>query len=158
MVSSPGLGTSVSIFLPAVAAQEMAETEEEPERIASGRNEHILVVDDDELVLDSIIQVFGKLGYKVTAHTSSVAALQEFEKDPDAFDLVFSDISMPEMDGVRLVENMRSKNPELPVILCTGYLEVFNPDDVKEFTVLRKPSSASEISLAVEAELNKHNS
>jgi signal transduction histidine kinase/ActR/RegA family two-component response regulator len=158
VVSSPGSGTSVSIFLPAVAAQEMAETEEEPERIASGRNEHILVVDDDELVLDSIIQVFGKLGYKVTAHTSSVAALQEFEKDPDAFDLVFSDISMPEMDGVRLVENMRSKNPELPVILCTGYLEVFNPDDVKEFTVLRKPSSASEISLAVEAELNKHNS
>lgn len=147
--SKPRRGTKVTIFLPAGSSHTLSPAPEEPQQIVRGNNEHILLVDDDELVLDANCQILTKLGYSVTSFSSSVAALKEFSLHPEKFDLVFSDLSMPEMDGVRLISNIQKLNPETPVILCTGYMDALDPADLAELSVLRKPISASEISLAV---------
>ncbi|HDL98144.1 MAG TPA: response regulator, partial [Desulfobacteraceae bacterium] len=61
------------------------------------------------------------LGYRVTAKTSSLEALALFRSQPDAFDLVITDQTMPEMTGVQLAGELLGIRPDLPIILCTGY-------------------------------------
>lgn len=155
LTSQPGLGTTVSVYLPALVGAEDKDEEDETIQIVIGNNQRVMLVDDDELVLDSSQQIFRKLGYKVTAFKSSVAAMQAFKKNPYSFDLVFSDISMPEMDGIRLLKALREIRPEIAGILFTGYLDAYKPGDLDGFQVLSKPSSAAEISQAVEAEFRR---
>jgi CheY-like chemotaxis protein len=112
-------------------------------------------VDDDEMVLDANRQILERLGYQVSSFANSTAALDDFRNQPQRYDLVFSDLSMPGMDGVRLIDNIRQIRPGMPVILCTGYLENLNPADVEDLRVLRKPSSAADISQAIAADLQR---
>ena len=66
-------------------------------------------------------KVLGNLGYTVTTRTSSVAALELFKSDPQGFDLVVTDMTMPNMTGDKLAGEMMKVRPDIPVILCTGY-------------------------------------
>lgn len=153
--SQPGIGTTVAVVLPASSDAEDSGEEEEAIQITMGNSQRVMLVDDDEFVLDSSEQIFKELGYRVTAFESPVAAMHEFEKNPESFDLVFSDISMPEMDGVSLLRHLRKIRPDIPAILFTGYLDAYKPDDRDEFQVLSKPITAAEISQAIEAEFRR---
>lgn len=155
LTSESGVGTRVSVLLPAFNEATDSCDEEELIQISMGNNQRVMLVDDDELVLDSSQQIFKELGYRVTAFESSVVALQEFEKNPQSFDLVFSDISMPELDGVSLLRRLREIRPNIPAILFTGYLDAYHPDDLNGFQVLSKPSSGAEVSQAIEAEFKR---
>lgn len=118
--SEPGKGTVFEIFLP-----HTAETPELQQKIGddvSGGAERILVVDDEPLLCEMIESLLVNPGYSVTATTSSVHAPETFRKSPHEFDLVLTDQTMPAMSGLELARNLFEIQPNLPVILTTGYI------------------------------------
>jgi DNA-binding NtrC family response regulator len=83
--------------------------------------ENILLVDDDENVVFAAERMLKQLGYHVTAGTDPCRALQLFRDQPDGFDLVITDQTMPQMNGTELARELTRIRPSVPVILCTGY-------------------------------------
>lgn len=155
--SEPGRGTVVTIYFK--AAKEAAA---KPERSASeivstspSNSEMILVVDDDEMVVDSMLKILEHLGYQAESHTSSVEALRHFKSNPDKYDLIISDLSMPEMDGMRLISSIRRQRPDLPAILCTGFSDAMEIENMSNFTILHKPVSIAGILEAVSNSLQR---
>ena len=120
--SEPGKGTAFHVYLPVIQTQ--AETKET--RIISpveGGKERILIVDDEEQIVRMTQQMLKRLGYHVTARTSSIEALEAFRSAPDKFDLVITDMTMPNMTGVRLTQKLIEIRSDIPVIICTGFSE-----------------------------------
>lgn len=119
--STPGQGTCFIIFLPVIDDRPAAVL---PVSLkVPGGTERILFVDDESFQTDLGQQMLGRLGYRVTAFTRSRDALAAFQADPTAFDLVITDMTMPELTGDALARRIMAVRPELPVILCTGYSE-----------------------------------
>ncbi len=89
------------------------------EAISAG-GERILLIDDEQMLAELGRTMLERLGYKVTVQTGSLEALAAFESQPDAFDLVITDQTMPGMTGIDMARRMLQIRPDLPVILCTG--------------------------------------
>jgi CheY-like chemotaxis protein len=68
------------------------------------------------------------LGYQVTSRTSSLEALEAFRTSPDKFDLVITDMAMPNMSGDKLSIELIKKRPDIPVLLCTGFSETMSEE------------------------------
>ncbi len=155
--SEPGQGTEVTVYLhPSDETPNHNATA--PGIMLQGNNERLLLVDDDYMVLDANRQSLETLGYQVIAFSSSVAALQYAEDNPGDIDLLITDLSMPEMDGVRLINNIRLATPGLPCILCTGYLDALNTlnsPDLDDIQIIKKPFSMPEISSALKKALQQ---
>ena len=115
----PGGGTVFTIHLPRTAAS-LAATEEKIENVPAGR-EHILLVDDEEMLAEMGKHLLERLGYRVTTRTSSLEALTTFQNQPDRFDLVITDQTMAGLTGADLARRILQLRPTLPIILCTGY-------------------------------------
>ncbi len=154
--SEVGLGTTFSLYFKAEAQDIKAMEPQSHTRAVQGSKERILLIDDDEMVLDVINRILGSLGYTVNAFTSSVSALHHFENHPDDYDLVFSDLSMPEMDGVRLLNKILQIRPGIPTILCTGYMDSLDADDLPNCQILNKPVRSAELSEAISNSLRTH--
>ncbi|MGB5748445.1 MAG: PAS domain-containing protein [Desulfobacterales bacterium] len=117
--SEPGKGSTFKIYLPTVERDEAPQPiAEEP--IATG-TERILFVDDEPSLVKIGKQMLESLGYKVTGRTSSIEALELFKAKAHSFDLVITDMTMPNMTGDELARELIRINPEISVILCTGY-------------------------------------
>lgn len=117
--SRPGEGTEFTVYLPISKAEALVD-----EIFTTGLprgNERILFVDDEESLVDLASEMFLPLGYHLTVINSSCEALALFMNDSQAFDLVISDLAMPEMSGLQMAAKMLAKEPELPIIICTGY-------------------------------------
>jgi len=84
---------------------------------------HILVIDDEPAVMEMIKEVLTHQGYKVTGITESQQALILFSKDPEQFNMVVTDQTMPALTGAEMAQAMLTLKPDLPIILCTGYSE-----------------------------------
>ncbi|MGD2029107.1 MAG: PAS domain S-box protein [Desulfobacterales bacterium] len=120
--SEPGGGTAFHVYLPVI--QTRAETKET--RVISpveGGKERILLVDDEEHIVRMSQQMLERLGYHVTARTSSIEALEAFRAGSDRFDLVITDMTMPNMTGVQLSQKLIEIRSDIPVIICTGFSE-----------------------------------
>ena len=117
--SELGKGSTFKIYLPSVEKDEPSQPlGAEPVKAGT---ERILFVDDEIPLADIGKQMIESLGYKVTTRTSSLEALELFRAKPDGFDLVITDMTMPNMTGDILAKEMIRIKPEIPVILCTGY-------------------------------------
>jgi PAS domain S-box-containing protein len=116
--SAPGHGATFSIYLPQVALPVAAA--DRPPAIQGGAGS-ILLVDDEKMLTDVGEKTLARLGYQVAARTSPFEALELFKAKPYAFDLVITDQSMPGMTGDALAAELMRINPQVPVILCTGY-------------------------------------
>ena len=117
------------------------------------------MVDDESFFLDVLKEYLDGLNYAVTANHSSAKTLEIFSEDPKGFDLVITDQTMPEMTGVQLVSEIRQRNPNLPVILCTGYSETVSEQTIKYYRItkfLMKPVSRRDIAQAVHQVLKMH--
>jgi PAS domain S-box-containing protein len=126
IATEPGKGSVFQVFLPSTDMGLPVEAES-PEPIASG-NERILFVDDEEMVVISVRNMLQRLGYTVTALTDSREALNLFSENPSQFDLVITDYMMPHVTGKVLGKEMIRIRPDIPVILCTGYNELFSSE------------------------------
>lgn len=125
--SQPGKGTVFNIYLPVIDHIDV-ETESAETTIAANGSERILLIDDEEQIIDFEQQILERLGYKVISKTDSEEALEEFAAQPDQFDLVITDMTMPKMTGDQLARKMMDIKPEIPVILCTGFNEAITEE------------------------------
>jgi nitrogen-specific signal transduction histidine kinase/ActR/RegA family two-component response regulator len=127
--SRVGEGTEFRIILPALEGHTVQENQSE-ERIPHGK-EHILLVDDEEILVELSQTMLERLGYHMTTRMSSLDALTTFHNQPDAFDLVITDQTMPGMTGVDLARRILQLRPGMPIILCTGYSSLISEDTAK---------------------------
>jgi len=138
--SKPGKGSTFHVYLPLVEEEEKPEIKVE-EPIPRG-TERILVIDDEETVINLSKQMLEQLGYKVETRTSSVEAFELFNAKPDRFDLVITDMTMPNMTGDQLAKKMMKIRPDIPMILCTGFSERITETKAKRMGIrsfLMKP-------------------
>ena len=155
--SEPGKGAVFHVYLP--AAPDLSDTGKDvPPQVLPGGRERILYVDDEEQLAEMTRQMLIRLGYQVTAVTSSVQAFDLFEKNPDQFDLVVSDLAMPDLTGLELAQKVTAVRPNLPVIICTGFSERMNTDLAKSIGIigfLMKPVVYRDLALTVRKTLDK---
>jgi PAS domain S-box-containing protein len=117
--SEVGKGTTVEVLFPLIEGQEVIsikETETHP----TG-TERILVIDDESSLVKMVTQILERSGYEVVGKTSSPDALKAFKEDHERFDLVITDVAMPEMSGERVAQEIIQIRPDIPIILCTGH-------------------------------------
>lgn len=115
-------GTEFHVYLPLVVKKEEAVRPLTMQQIEKG-SEQILLVDDEEAILDMETQMLERLGYHVTPRNSSIDALELFKAKPDHFQLVITDMTMPNMSGDKLSMELNKINPKIPILLCTGFSE-----------------------------------
>ena len=124
--SEPGRGSIFRVYLPKIATTGSVEAET-PKPIPRG-NERILLLDDEEVIVNSVRNMLQHLGYKVTALMDSQEALRLFSEKPSEFDLVMTDQTMPFMTGEDLGKEVMRIRPDIPVILCTGYSDLISSE------------------------------
>jgi PAS domain S-box-containing protein len=139
--SSPGKGATFDIYLPGIISGEdrMQPEEAGPHPMGTGR---VLFVDDEAALASLAENMLGVLGYEVVARTNSTEALALFNEDPEGFDLVITDLTMPGMTGDRLAAELMRIRHDIPVILCTGYSDHFSENDARNMGIreyLQKP-------------------
>jgi PAS domain S-box-containing protein len=128
--SSQGKGTIFIILFPLIKEKQMVDTKATMD-IPRG-NETILFVDDEISIIKMVQRMFERLGYKVETATTPEEALDRFSLNPDHFDLVITDMTMPQMTGVKLSEKLKDIREDIPIIVCTGHSNLVDEEKAKE--------------------------
>jgi len=152
--SKPGHGTTFNILLPEAQGSTKQMTERQGEMV-SGRGK-ILLVDDDTDLVNVGEQMLGDLGYTVTGVNDSLDAIDIFRRNPQDFDLVITDQTMPHLTGDRLAKTVHSIRPDLPIILYSGFSSSLKHIEKGEHgirEILMKPFAMAELSRAVDRAL-----
>lgn len=131
--SEPDKGTTFHVLLPRIKGEERPETDK-AEVLPTG-SQRILFVDDEQVLVRVGEQMLGRLGYEVVARTSSIEALEVFRAQPDKFDLIITDQTMPNMTGEQLARKVMGIRSDIPVILCTGYSRMVSENRVKSMGI-----------------------
>ncbi|MDP2017444.1 ATP-binding protein [Hydrogenophaga sp.] len=120
--SEVGRGSSLHVYLPLQrkAAETRSETPVAVSGLLRGQGEHILYIDDEELMILMVDRLLHRAGYRVTAVQDPHAALEAFKQDPYRYDLVLSDFNMPDMSGLQVARAVGLLRPELPVVIISG--------------------------------------
>jgi PAS domain S-box-containing protein len=148
--SKVGKGTAFHILLPEMSEYVIVK-KDTPLPIPRGK-ENVFMVDDEYALVNLGKQILEMLGYKVTISTDSKKALNTFKVNPKKFDLVITDMTMPNMTGIQLAKEMLKIQPDIPVILCTGYSEKVDDEiaknaGIKEFVM--KPLTKNDFAYIV---------
>ena len=110
---------------------------------------HILIVDDNEMGLLARKQVLGELGHRVTVVSSAREAIRRFTSEP--FDLVVTDYRMPDMDGIEIIRRARAHNPEIPIVLISGFTSALGLNEATTGADVVLQKSATEVSQLIRA-------
>lgn len=147
-----GEGTTFTLYLPRVAEvrRRRAKTVG-PDLLTVGHATCVLVVEDNVDVGSFSVQALIELGYLPILATNGAEALIELASDANRFDVVFSDVVMPGMNGIDLAEEIRRRYPELPVVLTSGYSHVLAREGTHGFELLQKPYSIEQLSRTLHA-------
>nr|NJM02042.1 PAS domain S-box protein [Desulfobacula sp.] len=153
--SEPGRGTTFQVFFPAHYGKTEEKTGSDPLlKIGTGR---ILLVDDEENIVASGQQILTAMGYEVVGTTRSPEALHIFRQNPDFFDLVLTDMTMPEMTGIELSKEILKIRKNIPIVLSTGFSEGLTSTmarDMGIYHIVMKPVIAAELAGVIQAALN----
>jgi CheY-like chemotaxis protein len=125
---------------------------EEAAEPAVGGQGRILFVDDEEMLVQLGKDILSTLGYEIIGEKSSTDALRLFHSKPDHFDLVITDMTMPNMTGVDLAREIFKIRPDIPVILCTGFSENISEEKAKNLGIrqlIMKPVSMVTLSKVI---------
>ena len=139
--SEIGKGTKFSIYLP-ILKDTVKELEVNQEKNIIGGKESIIVVDDDTDIGFIVKKTLIRFGYTVEFFETGLEALNAFNHDPQKYDLILTDLTMPNMTGLDLAEQIYKKHPKFPVIIMSGYVDLLEIDfdknkNVKQ--VINKP-------------------
>ena len=143
--SQIGLGTTFRLLLPVVGNHPTFDSNIKlvSDPVTEGiKGSRILIVDDEQSVARFISELLESRGCKTTVMVNSQAALTLFTQDPESFDLIITDQTMPELSGVDLSQKVLKIKPGFPIILCTGYSEKINVDQAQDLGIsgyLSKP-------------------
>jgi PAS domain S-box-containing protein len=132
--SESGYGTTFHVYLPRIETAETSQSAEPEKGIARG-TERILLVDDEVVICRMEHAMLSTLGYQVTALSSSVDSLEAFRAHPDDYDLVITDMTMPNMTGSELAQRIMRIRSDVPIILCTGFSELINEEKAKSLGI-----------------------
>jgi PAS domain S-box-containing protein len=139
--SEEGKGSTFHVYLPLMKINATPVLDSQSLKLPTG-TERILLVDDEISVAKLEGQMLSRLGYQVTKQTNSSEAFSEFKTNPENFDLVISDMTMPNMTGDQLAKKILSIKPDMPIIICTGFSERVNKEQAEVIGVkgfLMKP-------------------
>jgi len=152
--SKPGKGTTFQLFFPAIKS---IEVKKKTNLLPIKGNEHILVVENEIALLKSFEISLKKLGYSITVADNGYEALKIFNAQQDKFDLVFTDQVMPVMTGIELSNELIKINPNIPIILTTGYNDILVDKDINKYGIdkmLIKPVKITVLTQAIHELLN----
>ncbi len=154
--SEAGCGTVVQILLPIVEVSiPEAKTAAPDPPTGSGR---ILLVDDESSLATMLQQLLTRLGYDTSVETNSQKALEKFSQTPDRFDLVITDVSMPNMAGDTLAREIMAIRPGMPIILCTGHSSHIGAAQAQQIGIaafLHKPVNKAELGATIRQVIDK---
>jgi two-component system, NtrC family, sensor kinase len=147
VASEVGKGSTFTLYLPRVPG------DDRPQRIAAedappvdGQGMSVLVVEDNVEVGTFASDALTELGYAPRLVGSAMEALAELTRNPEGFDVVFSDVVMPGMTGIELAQEIRRRHFDLPVVLTSGYSHVLSQNGSYGFELLQKPYSIEQLS------------
>ena len=155
--SEPEKGTEIQVYLP-IADREVEPIRTDHSETIQGGTEKILLVDDKVVVARTEQQLLERLGYRVTIRTGSVDGLEAFKANPERFDIVVTDMNMPNMTGVQLAGEIKKIRPDIPIILCTGFSYQVNEEKSKALGIqgfIMKPVMTKEIAGVIRKVLDK---
>ncbi len=154
--SLPGKGATFTMLFPVVTEKPVLEVKK-PAEIHRG-NEAILFVDDEESIVNMTGQMLERLGYTVETKTNPVDALELFQSKPDQFELVITDMTMPQMTGVKLSEKLMEIRSDIPVIICTGHSPLIDKEKSNALGIaayIMKPIVKQEIAKTIRVVLDR---
>jgi len=125
--SEPGKGTEFKAYFPIEKSSFEKQNIQTKEPLQGG-TERILLIDDEEAIVTMEKRVLERLGYQVASRTSSLEALEAFRANPDRFDLVITDMAMPNMPGDKLSAEFVKLRADIPILLCTGFSETMSEE------------------------------
>jgi len=158
--SEPGKGTTFHVYFPLIG-RVITEAQTVSTEIAARGTEHILLIDDEIQIVQMEQQMLQRLGYSVTLRTSSLDALDTFGKQPHKFDLVITDMTMPDLTGMDLAPQLLKIRPDIPIIICSGFSEGITEDKVKSIGIrefIQKPMAISDLAMTMRKVLDSKES
>jgi two-component system cell cycle sensor histidine kinase/response regulator CckA len=154
--SEPDKGTTFNLYFPILKGTAEEKTSEYT--IIPTGTERILLVDDEKPIVNIITKILSSLGYDVQSRTSSIEALELFKAMPKKFDMVITDMTLPQMSGDALAQELMKIRPDLPVILCTGFSENITKEKAETMGIkvfLMKPLLKEEMAHAIRRVLDE---
>ncbi|MFO7910726.1 MAG: response regulator, partial [Desulfotignum sp.] len=155
---SPKMGQTTGQTTEPRAGSLVQKNPEKEKAALPGGDEHILLVDDEITIVELQTQILEELGYTITSFTDSLAAVDGFQADPDGFDLVITDMAMPQMTGAKLAGEMIAIRSDIPIIMCTGFSDRISEETAKYAGIkhlLMKPLVMSDLACAVRKVLDE---
>lgn len=156
--SKMGHGSTFHVHLPILEGAGEGKPQVDGTVLYETGNERILLVDDEDAIVKLEKQMLERLGYKIEERVSSIEALKVFNAKPDAFDLVITDMTMPNLTGDRLAKRLMSIRQDIPVIICTGFSERISSESAAALGVkglLLKPVVKSDMARMVRKVLDE---
>ncbi|WP_241509517.1 response regulator [Pseudomonas ovata] len=145
VITEVGRGSTLTLYLARVAGASLVR-DAEPAPLPEGHGTRVLVVEDNADVGAFTVQTLTELGYQTRWALNAEEALQALQAAGGGFDVVFSDVMMPGLDGVELAREIRRRHAGLPVVLTSGYSHVIARHGTHGFELLHKPYSIDQLS------------
>ena len=155
--SQLGVGTTFSILLPCMKEASSVSSPDTGQSELPKKEGHILFIDDEEVISEMGQKLLHHLGYTVTTCTSGLMALDIFRTNPDRFDAVITDQTMPKITGEHLATELLTIRPSIPIIVCTGFSYSLTPEKAQAIGIrrlLNKPLLIQDLAAALEEVLN----
>ncbi|NIM10791.1 MAG: response regulator [Candidatus Aminicenantes bacterium] len=131
--SQPGKGTTIKVYFPSMPAKDIEEIIQlEKKKSKREKKGDILLVDDEEMIVNMYKEWLERVGYSVTAETSSLKTLEIFRERAESFDIVIADYTMPGLSGLQLAEEILAIRPDIPFILYTGNISDVSANTLKQ--------------------------
>ena len=158
--SRTGEGATFRLYFPAqIQVEPHPLTDSEKKDVPLGQGESLLVIDDESIVTTMLETLLQMLNYKVSACNKPREALALFQKNPDAYDLVITDMAMPEMNGLEVAAEIHGLRPQLPILLSTGLKGALTDEDLRKAGIrelLEKPVEITKLAETLHTLLDKN--
>lgn len=157
--SKVGEGTAISIFLPEATNTDAVTDVKIEEWIETGHGEHIVVIDDERVLVEWLNRTLERQGYRVTAFEDVSRALSFIEESASQIDLLITDYTMPKINGIELVRQVRQKSLAFPIVIASGNAVVVSEEEMEELKIdqiLRKPYTSLSLNQTVRAVITSH--
>ncbi len=149
--SEVGVGSSFFVYLRA-SDRSVAAPRGDLGESSRGANQHVLYIDDEEPLVVLVTRILERNGYRCSATTDPRQAIEWVDRDPQAFDLVLTDMNMPGMSGIDVAREILSRRPALPVVITTGYVRASDVAATRSLGIrdlILKPDTIDELASLV---------